>query len=305
VKRLTPQDLLDVETYQSVRPEYRPRLLAHKQTRRIGIGEHVTLLFEDRETVRYQILEMARVEGARTPEQIQIELDVYNELVPGRGELCATLFIEIPDLESIRPELDRLIGIDECVQLVLGEPGAEQVITADFDRRQLQEDRISAVHYLRFRLSDAQIAQFSQSSQLAAGTAARLRVDHSEYRHEVEIPASLQRSLLEDLQGDGAVLLDPSAANLAAAPRDEILRETATLRAYRPAQPLGPEHIIVEPKQAIPSLLEADPKILSELLEVVQQLAREVKAKRGRCRVWSDIDPAEPKLRWQIAAPRD
>lgn len=273
--------------------------MAHKDIRRIGVGDRVTLLFEDRETVRYQILEMARVEGPRTPAQLQVELDIYNELVPGTAELAATLFIEIPELETIRPELDRLIGIDESVQLVLGEDADEEHITADFDRRQLEADRISAVHYLRFRLSPAQVDRFAE------GTRARFRVAHSAYNHETDVPATLRESLLCDLQGEGIVLLDPAVQQPGPRAPEEVLRETEHLRAYRPARPLAPEHVIVEPKQAIPSLLEADSSTLSELLKVVTEIAREIQQRKGRCRVWTDVDPAEPKFRWHIAAPRE
>ena len=299
MKPLTQDDLLDVESYRDVRPEYRARVIAHKDARRIAVGKHLTLLFEDRETVRYQILEMARVEGARTPDQVQTELDIYNELVPGKGELSATLFIEIPELENIRPELDRLIGIDECVQLVLGDGTDEEQVTADFDRRQLEEDRISAVHYLRFRLSDAQVDRFSGETRI------RVRVDHAAYAHEVELPQRARESLLRDLRGEGAVLLEPATVQIDTAARDQILIETPSVRAFRPARPLAPEHVIIEPRPAITSLLEADVAALGELLDVVKQLAREIQQRRGRCRVWTDIDPAEPRLRWHIAAPLD
>ena len=299
MRPLTQEDIPGVESYLSVRPEYRARVIAHKDVRRVGVGDRVTLLFEDRETVRYQILEMARVEGARTPRQVQAELDVYNELVPGRGELSATLFIEIPQQEAIRPELDRLLGIDECVQLVLGDGTDEERVVADFDRRQLEEDRISAVHYLRFRLSDAQVVRFAE------GARARLRVDHCAYSHEVDLSDDTRASLLADLRGDGAVLLDEAERNLSESPREETLREDETLRAYRPARPLAPEHVVVEPRREIPSLLEADADTLAALLEVVKEVASDIQQRRGRCRVWTDVDPAQSKLRWHIAAPRE
>jgi hypothetical protein len=299
MKPLTQDDLLDVESYRDLRPAYRARVIAHKDARRVGVGERLTLLFEDRETVRYQILEMARVEGARTPAQVQTELDVYNELVPGKGELSATLFIEIPELETIRPELDRLIGIDECVQLVLGDGTDEEQVTADFDRRQLEEDRISAVHYLHFRLSPAQVDRFSGDTRL------RLRVDHPAYQHEVDLGHATRASLLRDLSGEGTVLLDPSESLRDAEAGEQTLIETESVRAYRPARPLGPDHVIVEAREPISSLLVADSTTLGELLDVVKELAREIQQRRGRCRVWTDIDPAEPRLRWHIAAPRE
>ena len=106
---------MDLDRYEAVRPELRAAIIEHKRERRVPVGDRVTLVFEDRETLRWQVLEMARVEQIRDRDALQRELDVYNELVPGEDELSATLFVEIPDLERIRPELDRLIGQLEAV----------------------------------------------------------------------------------------------------------------------------------------------------------------------------------------------
>ena len=117
MKRLTLEDVVGLDAYDALRGAYRDAIIAHKRERRLAIGENVTLLFEDRETLRFQVQEMLWVERIADPDKIQHELDVYNELMPGEGELSATLFVEITDAERIRPELDRLISIDEHVAL--------------------------------------------------------------------------------------------------------------------------------------------------------------------------------------------
>ncbi len=133
MKPLTLDEILDLDRYEEIRDVYRRRVIAHKRDRRIAVGERVGIVFEDRETLRYQVQEMIRIERIRAAEKVQNELDTYNELMPGEDELSATLFIEVPDLKQVRAELDRLIGIDEHVALILGEGHDEETIPARFD----------------------------------------------------------------------------------------------------------------------------------------------------------------------------
>jgi hypothetical protein len=193
LKRLTLEEILAPDRYALVRDDYRARVMEHKRDRRVSVGNKVTLLFEDRETVRYQVQEMARIEGILDSAGIQHELDVYNELVPGRGELSATLFIEIPDLSLVKSELHNLLGIDQCVALVIGEEDAETLVCARFDERQMEADRISAVHYLRFPFTTEQFERFAGPELL------RLRIDHPSYRYETELSERTRASLLRDL----------------------------------------------------------------------------------------------------------
>jgi hypothetical protein len=277
VSGLALGDILEFDRYEVVRGEYRARVLEHKLDRRVAVGDKVTMLFEDRETVRYQIQEMARVERIRDPDKIQREIDAYGELIPEPGELSATLFIEISELTQVRPELDRLVGIDECVSIVIGEGEREERVRGRFDQRQLEEDRISAVHYVRFPLSANQRKRFASAEPL------RLRIDHANYRVETEIAPATRKSLLRDLSGETPVLLDPATAPTAQA--REILAETARVRAYRPARPMAAEHVVIEPLDSAVSLLTADPELLAELMALVQRFAREVTARAGSCRV--------------------
>jgi hypothetical protein len=287
MKPLSSEEILDAERYASVREAYRARILEHKRTRRVTVGDKVSLVFEDRETVRYQIQEMARVEGLRDAAALQHEIDVYNELVPGAGELSATLFIEIPELNLVRSELDRLLGIDECVWLVLGDDDDETRVRASFDARQLEEDRISAVHYLRFGLSPAEIHRFASSERL------RLRIDHAAYRHETELCEETRTSLLRDLRDEPVQLLDATTDPERPLPQDEPLFTSGRVRAYRPAKPLAREHVVIEPIESGTSLLSADPDLLVELMQAIQRVASEITRRHARCRVVTDVVPSE------------
>jgi hypothetical protein len=194
VKPLSQGDLVDIETYERVRDGYRERVMAHKQARRVSVGPNVSLVFEDRETLRYQIQEMARVEQTRDPEKLQVEVDVYNELIPREHELSATLFIEIPELDEIKPQLMRMVGIDEHVTIGLDASTefGPVVIRAQFDERQIEADRISAVHYIRFSFTAEEAARFIEGP-------AFVRITHENYHHEIELRPEVRESLANDL----------------------------------------------------------------------------------------------------------
>ena len=235
MKPLTPADIPAPAVFEAARAEFRARIIAHKARRRVAVGAHVTLLFEDRETLRWQVLEMCRVEGTRSADGVQHELDVYNALLPGARELSATLFIEITELKNIRPELDRLIGLDEHVELRVG--GA--ALRAHFDEKQLEADRLSAVQYLRFVLSEEQVRAFRDPAQTVS-----LAISHPAYAHETTLEAALRETLARDFDGGAAPLLDfakfanatpktrtPEIAHTVQASAREALRLFQTARA--------------------------------------------------------------------------
>jgi len=297
LKPLGRADILEPDRYERVRETYRAHVIAHKAARRVEIGDRISLAFEDRETIRYQIQEMARVEGSSDDARIQGELDVYNDLIPGRGELSATLFIEIPQLDAIRSELERLVGIDGCVALVLGdEPESRATVPAEFDRQQLEADRISAVHYLRFRLSEEQI------TRLESGERARFEVDHANYHCDAEVGEVLRAQLVADLRDRPAQLLDP--ASVPEAPASEILQETADARVRRGSHPNAKEHLIVEGLGAPRSLADASAEEWAPVFVLAQQVAREMRQRHTRCRLIAEIGPAESDqpLRFDVVA---
>jgi hypothetical protein len=270
-------ELVGREAYESIRPAYRDAIIALKRRRRVAVGDRVSVVFENRETLRFQVLEMARVERIDDPAALQHELDVYNELVPGDGELSATLFVELPDLARIKAELDRLVGIDEHVLLEVG----ARAIRASFDPRQREEDRISAVQYIRFRLDAAAVAAF-------ASEPVHLRIDHPAYAHAAALSPETRASLLADLRGECEDLLPrggrPPVAAAAVSARVRVVR-------------LASDHLVVEPLTASSSLLGAsDP----ELLRAAEREADALRRAHGRVRVWIETEGDRP--RWHVAA---
>ncbi|HTO54143.1 MAG TPA: DUF3501 family protein [Myxococcota bacterium] len=193
MKGVAREQLLDLTAYERIRPEFLERTIALKRPRRISVGDRLTFIFENRDTVLFQIQEMLRAERQVKEEKIQDEIAVYNELVPGADELSATLMIEIPEQKQIRSELDRLIGIDEHVILDVG----GEAVRATFDPKQFESDRISAVQYVRFPLGSALARKFREPELPVA-----LRVEHPNYRHSTPLTGESRRSLLADLCSD-------------------------------------------------------------------------------------------------------
>ena len=191
MREVTATEILDPTAYAGLREAFREQIIEYKRSRRVELGPKLTFVFENRRTVRWQIQEMVYVERIVDPDALAAEVAVYNELIPKAGELSATLMIEIPEASKIRPELDRLIGIDENVFLDVG----ERRIQATFDAKQFEADRISAVQYVRFPLGPGLAERFADPRVIAA-----LRVEHPEYRARTELSGGVRASLTEDLE---------------------------------------------------------------------------------------------------------
>jgi hypothetical protein len=192
------EEVLGRERYGAEREAIRRRIIAYKRARRVAVGDRLTFVFEDRATIWYQTQEMLWVEHITDLDAIREELAVYNELLPGPGELSATLLIEIEDQTRVREELDRLIGIDEHVTL---EVGPERV-AARFEEGRQTAERISAVQYVRFPLAAG------SQGRLEAGAPLALTVAHPSYRVRAEIPEAVRASL-------AAEVADPAVATRA------------------------------------------------------------------------------------------
>jgi hypothetical protein len=192
MQKLTHADLYTLEAYARERPAFRTRVLAHKQARTVHLGAHLTLLFEDRLTVQYQVQEMLRIERIFEPAGIQDELEAYNPLIPDGANLKATLLIEYADPAERARRLVELHGIEHRVALVIGELGAVVGI-ADEDLGRSTQEKTSAVHFLRFQLTAPQIAA------MKIGAEARLSVDHPAYRAETALTAATHAALIADL----------------------------------------------------------------------------------------------------------
>jgi Protein of unknown function (DUF3501) len=175
---LTLEDISDQRAYERERDEFRSRVIAAKKLRRISVGPVVTLTFESRLTMRFQVQEMARAEKMFTDQQIQHELDVYNRLLPDAGELSATLFLELTTEAELRTWLPRLVGIESAGEFRLGAGSAVQVVPAipeEGHQANLTRDEVtSAVHYVRFGFDAEQVEAFT------TGPVA-LAVNHPEY----------------------------------------------------------------------------------------------------------------------------
>ena len=191
MQKLTVDDLLPLERYHKERPRMRAQVLAHKRNRQAPIGPNVTLYFEDRLTMQYQVQEMLRAERIFESEAIAEELEAYNPLIPDGTNLKATMMIEYPDVEERRAALTRLKGIEDRVWLEVGALGRVYA-HADEDLERSDETKTSAVHFLRFELDEAARAA------LKSGAPLKLGVDHEHYAHELEATPELRKSLAAD-----------------------------------------------------------------------------------------------------------
>jgi hypothetical protein len=192
--RITRDSLLSLEAYARERPAFRARVMAHKRNRTVHLGEHVTLIFEDELTIRYQIQEMLRAERIFEDDGINDELDAYNPLVPDGSNWKATMMIEYPDVEERGRRLADLIGIEDRVWVqVEGRPRVHAVADEDLERE--NADKTSAVHFLRFELDRAAAQALGQGARLAIG------VDHPHYRATLDdLDPAVRQSLIEDLK---------------------------------------------------------------------------------------------------------
>jgi hypothetical protein len=193
VQKLTVEDLLTLERYARERPAFRTRVLEHKRDRQLAVGPHVTWLFEDRLTMQYQVQEMLRAERIFEPEGIAEELESYNPMIPDGTNWKVTLLIEYPNEAERRERLTQLKGIeDRCWVQVIGQERVFAIADEDLERE--NEEKTSAVHFLRFELTPAMIAALRSGAEVGAG------VDHPAYPHTIQpVRAAVRTSLLADL----------------------------------------------------------------------------------------------------------
>ena len=189
--KLSRADLFSLERYHEIRPEFRARVLAHKRLRQVPVGPNATLYFEDRLTIQYQVQEMLRVERIFEADAIEEELAAYNPLIPDGANLKATFMLEYDDADERRRMLGRLLGIEDRVWMEAG--GERTFAVADEDLDRATDDKTSAVHFLRFELSEAMCAA------LGRGAAMRFGIDHDQYRYGSTPGAESRAALVADL----------------------------------------------------------------------------------------------------------
>jgi hypothetical protein len=194
-RKLTIDDILDLRAYERVRDESRAEVIELKKLRRITLGPVLTLMFENRVTMRSQIHEMIRAEKVMRDEQVMEELQAYNPLIPEAGQLSATLFIELVNEDEMREWLPKLVNIESSIVIRLSDGSEIRSITEEAHAEQLTRDYVTAaVHYVRFELTSEQIEKFALNG-------AEIASDHPAYRQSVALQPSTVTELLSDLWG--------------------------------------------------------------------------------------------------------
>ncbi len=195
MEKIRFDDVKNLYEYEKVREAFRREIIALKARRRVAVGDRLSVLFENRRTVLFQIQEMIRTERIVADDRVQDEIDVYNELIPAPGELSATLMIEIEDRERIKAELDRFMGIDagEHVWLEIGEGERVWRVPGRFEAGHSRDDKIAAVHFVRFAVPEPARRAFAREP-------VTLVVGHPNYRARARLAPETRAALLEDLR---------------------------------------------------------------------------------------------------------
>lgn len=193
-RTLTLADISDLRAYEREREEFRRHVIALKKRRRVAVGPHVTLVFENRDTIRFQIQEMARVEKIISDEGIQTELDIYNPVIPQPGTLSATLFVELTSDEELREWLPKLVGIERSAVLRFDGQEVRCRPEAAHEAQLTREEITASVHYVWFDFTPEQVAAFGSGP-------VELAIDHPSYRHSVTLGEETVTELGEDLGG--------------------------------------------------------------------------------------------------------
>ncbi len=192
MKKISLDDIKGLAAYEKNRDDFRQRIIELKKKRRVPVGDKVTLVFENRDTVIFQIQEMLRAERITDLDKVRDEIETYNTLIPEPGELSATLLLEIEDQVNLREELLKFLGVDEAVFLKVGD---KDTVRAQFEEGRSREDKISAVQYVKFPVGKALSKGFTDKEKEI-----KLVIDHPNYRAEMKLEPGTRQSLTEDLE---------------------------------------------------------------------------------------------------------
>lgn len=194
MKPLTKADILGKEAYEAARPDFRRRVMMLKDKRRILVGNHCTIHFENRDTMHYQVQEMLRAEDSwRREGAVEEELEAYNALIPSHAELSATLMLEYETAAERALMLPQFVGMDRHLRLQIGELVP---VLAQFDRGQIDDHKVSSVQYIKFLLSDAHVRTLAVD-----GTVVRIVIDHPAYTAQAVLSEETRKALAEDASG--------------------------------------------------------------------------------------------------------
>jgi hypothetical protein len=192
-RKLTLDDIADLRAYERERESFRAHIIELKKRRRVGVGLFVSLVFENRDTIRFQIQEMARAERILTDEGIQTELDVYNPLIPEPGTLSATLFLELTSDEQLREWLPKLVGIERSVLLRFAGHEVRCIPDESHEAQLTREEVTASVHYVRFEFTPEQVADWGTGP-------VELVIDHPAYQESTTLRDETVRELASDLR---------------------------------------------------------------------------------------------------------
>ena len=193
MKQLSAEKMLNIIEYEKVRSDYRKDIIDYKKHRRIKIGPNLAIVFENERTLSFQIQEIMRAERIVHNEKIQEEIDIYNSIMPPMNGLSATLFIEVTQEDQIKPVLNQFIGLTTGQTIFLDFDGEK--VFAQFEQGREEEDKISSVHYLQFKLESSQAEKLADQNSVV-----KIGIDYNEYLHSVKLTSHTKNSLYEDFK---------------------------------------------------------------------------------------------------------
>lgn len=196
MKKIELSEVKNIYEYEKIRENFRNHIIDLKKKRRVTVGDRVSLVFENRDTVLFQIQEMMRAERMVDDDEIKFEVETYNELIPEKNELSATLFIEVDDPQLLRPVLDSFIGLDRGNHVYL-QIGDKHNIYAEFEEGHSKDDRISAVHFIKFKFKPEQVNDLKNFDNEV-----KLVIDHPNYKAFAIINDETRKELIKDLESD-------------------------------------------------------------------------------------------------------
>ncbi|WP_029551411.1 DUF3501 family protein [Thermocrinis jamiesonii] len=195
MKKIERSEILNIYEYEKVREQKRKEIIELKKNRRVFVGDLVHLVFENRETVWFQIQEMIRAERMVKEEEINQEIDIYNELIPDKNELSITMFIEIPDEQERKRLLPQLVGIHDHLWFHIGNKYSVRAIADERSQKDYQYGKAAVVHFLKLPLTPEQVEAFINSP-------VKIEINHPNYKAIVDVPEEVKKELIKDLESD-------------------------------------------------------------------------------------------------------